>query len=84
MMSKIEKATIVKVFDRKVWIESDFLGSKHVMVQHDDGESQPFAFATFRYDYRYTDNSTIRACAEALARDLGATEPIEHRSRPLG
>ncbi len=83
-MNEIEKATIVKVFDRKVWIESDFLGSRHVMIQHDDGESQPFTFATFRYDWRYTSNSSVIACAESLARDLGATDPIKHQSRPLG
>lgn len=82
-MNQIEQATIVKVFDRKVWIESDLLGSKHVVVQHDDGNSPPFTYATFRYHYLYTSNSGTMACAEALARELGATDPIEHRSRGL-
>ena len=31
----MEIAKLVGVYGKKVWIESDFFGSRHVMVQHD-------------------------------------------------
>nr|CDM12472.1 hypothetical protein [Vibrio vulnificus] len=40
-------AKVVMVFPRKVWIESDIMGSRHVMVQHDDGVSLPFTYCSF-------------------------------------
>ncbi len=62
-MESVEKATVVKVFEQKVWIESDFLGARHVVVQHDDGVSEPFDYCTFNYDYRYTSNGSTLAQA---------------------
>jgi hypothetical protein len=73
---------IVEVFQHKIWIESDIMGSKHVMIQHDDNESEPFEYCSFRYDYRYTSNSTVLAQAKKLAFSLGAKDPIEIKSRP--
>jgi hypothetical protein len=79
----VEVLEIIKTFERKVWIESDFTGAKHVMAQYDDGKSEPFCYCTFNYDYAHTDNSIIREEAEKMAVRLGATEPIEHRYRPF-
>jgi hypothetical protein len=83
-MEQIETVEIVKVFARRVWIESDFSGDKHVMIQHQDGESEPFCYCSFHYDYAYTSNSAIREQAERMAIQLGAVEPVEYKSRPFG
>lgn len=76
-------AKVVMVFPRKVWIESDIMGSRHVMVQHDDGVSLPFTYCSFFYDYAHTSNAEIRKQAEMMAKALGAKSPIEHRARSL-
>lgn len=76
-------AEVIHVYGKKVWIESDFLGSKHVMVQHDAPDETPFCYATFHYDHRHTSNSTTCFEALAIAKSLGATEPIEERIRPF-
>lgn len=73
--------TIMSVSARKAWVESDFLGDRHVMVQHEGCEA--FEYATFHYDYRYTSNSGTLDAAEKMARSLGATDPIEHRRRDM-
>lgn len=78
---EIQQATIVEILPTKVWIESDMFGGRHVVMQHDTCE--PFTYASFRYDYRYTSNSGTFNAAEALALQLGATEPIEHKTRPM-
>ena len=51
------------------------------MVQHEGCDV--FEYASFGYNYLYTDNAGIRAAAETLAIHLGATNPIEHRTRNL-
>lgn len=79
----MSKAEILKVHDRKIWIESDIFGGKHIMIQHDDGESQPFCYCSFNYDYAHTSNATIRREAERMAERLGATHPIVHKKRPI-
>jgi len=76
---KIEQAVLVKILPTKVWIESSIFGERAVMVQHEGYE--PFEYAVFNYDYRYTSNSGTWGAAEAMARQLGATDPIEHRNR---
>lgn len=73
---------VVNVFDRKIWIESDSFGSKHVMIQHDDGESEPFQYCSFYYDYGHTSNSVTLESAKRIALSLGAVEPVEVRHRP--
>lgn len=80
-MNENSKATLVKVLPTKVWIESGMLGERVVVLQHEGCD--PFDYAVFRYDYRYTSNSGTLNAAESLALDLGATEPIEHRYRKL-
>ena len=44
-------------------------------------ECEPFAYATFDYDHRYTSNAGTYAAAHALAVSLGAKEPVEHRRK---
>lgn len=80
-MQNIQTGEIIGFYGRKVWIEGDFLGDKHVMLQHQDGSSPPFCYCTFHYDHRYTSNSGIYAASEAMAKALGATDPIESRFR---
>jgi hypothetical protein len=78
---EIQQATIVKILPTAIWIESDIMGGRSVMLQHQGCE--PFEYARFGYDYRYTSNSGTIEAAKQLAIQLGATEPIEHRSRPM-
>ena len=75
---------VVKIIGKKIWCESDILGARHVMVQHDMEGEQPFCYATFHYSYMHTCNSGTRAAAEDMARSLGATGEIEWRNRPIG
>ena len=77
----IGTATLVEILPTAIWIESDMLGSRHVVLQHQGHE--PFTYASFHYDYRYTSNSGTYSAAEQLALALGATKPIEHRQRPF-
>ena len=69
----------VTILPTSYWIESDILGNKHIMAQHQGLE--PFTYATLYYDYRYTSNGTIHNAAIALALSIGATEPVENRMR---
>jgi len=74
-------ATVVHVYKTKVWIEDDMMGSRHVMLQHETCE--PFTYCSFHYDYAYTSNAGTHSAATAMALSLGATEPVEHRTREL-
>jgi len=75
----IEQAKIVSYIPTKVWIESGMGGERYVMRQY---EGYPaFEYARFGYDYSHTSNSGTMADATRLALALGATEPIEHKSR---
>ena len=78
----METANVVEVYEKKVWVEGDFSGSKHVMMQHQAPGCEPFCYCSFHYDYGYTDNASIRRASERMALDLGATEPVEFRTRP--
>jgi Zn-finger protein len=82
-MEQVEIAKVEKVFDRKIWIEDGIMGDKHVMIQHQDGESEPFCYCSFYYDYAYTSNSAIRDAAEKMAEALGGKSPIEYKTRPF-
>ena len=79
----METVKVVRVYERKVWVEGDMMGDKHVMVQHQAPGCEPFCYCSFHYDYAYTDNASIRNAAERMALALGATEPVEFRTRPL-
>ena len=75
---KIETVTVVEILPTAVWVESDILGGRSVMLQH-QGHA-PFRYATFNYNYAYTSNAGTFAAAESLARSLGAGEVVEHRA----
>lgn len=81
MSETIETAEIVAISPTKVWIESDFMGDKYVMIQHEGVE--PFEWCRFGYHHAYTCNATQWREAESMARRLGATGEIERRNRPI-
>jgi hypothetical protein len=74
---------IEHIYGRKVWIESDMMGARHVMVQHDAPDAEPFCYCSFHYDYAYTSNAGTLSDATRMAVALGATEPVEERHREL-
>jgi len=76
---EIQTVKVLEVMPTQIWIESGMMGERVVMLQHEGCE--PFAYATFGYDYRYTSNSGTMGQAIKLALALGATEPVEHRDR---
>lgn len=78
---EIQQATIVKVLPTQIWVESDMLGGRHVVLQHEGCEA--FTYASFHYDYSYTSNSGTWDAAHSLALALGATEPVENKQRPF-
>jgi len=71
----------VEILPTRVWIEDDLMGARHVMLQHEGFHA--FCYASFHYDYAYTSNAGTHAAAHELAKKLGATEPIEQRTRDL-
>lgn len=73
-------ATVVEILPTKVWIESDMMGARHVVMHH-QGYGEPFTYASFHYDYAYTSNLGTWDSAHRLALALGATEPVEQRHR---
>lgn len=72
---------IVEILPAAIWLESGIMGGCSVMLQHEGCE--PFEYARFGYDYRYTSNGGVMAAATELAKSLGAQEPIERRSKPF-
>ena len=73
-------ARVVEILPTRIWIESDMMGSRHVVMHH-EGFGDPFTYATFHYNYAYTSNSGTWDAAHSLALSLGATEPVEQRRR---
>ncbi len=80
-MEPIQRVDIVKIAKTNVWIEDDLFGGRHVVVQHEGCD--PFTYASFHYDHRYTTNAGTRSAATELALQLGATAPVQHKSRML-
>ncbi len=77
----METIEVVMVYGRRVWVESDFFGSKHVMLQSEAPGAEPFCYCSFHYGYGYTDNNSVHDEAIRMAVSLGATEPVEFRQR---
>jgi hypothetical protein len=71
---------LVEILPTKIWIESDMMGSRHVVMHH-HGFGEPFTYASFFYDYAYTSNGGTWDSARKLALSLGAVEPIEEKTR---
>lgn len=65
----IETATIVKVFERRVWVEKDFMGTVHIKMQHEGCE--PFDFIQIQYDYAHTSNAHQAHLTEEILKLLG-------------
>jgi hypothetical protein len=80
-LAGIGEVSVVRVLTQSVWIESDIMSDKHVVVQYEGME--PFTYASFFYNYAYTSNANIRSAAEALAISLGAKSPVDVKSRPI-
>lgn len=80
----METVEVLKIYANDVWVESDFCGGKHVMIQSQMPGTEPFCYCSFNYDYAYTSNASIRHAASSMALALGATEPVEFRERGLG
>lgn len=80
-MNPPEPVQVVHVYKTHIWVESDIFGGRHVVMQHE--ACDPFIYASFHYDYRYTDNAGTAHAAKRLALELGATEPVEQRARAL-
>ena len=78
----VPTAKVVEILPTKVWIESDMMGARHVVMHH-QGYGEPFTYASFHYDYAYTSNAGTWDAAHRLALALGATEPVEQRQRDL-
>ena len=76
----VPTAKVVEILPTKVWIESDMMGARHVVMHH-QGYGEPFTYASFHYDYAYTSNAGTWDAAHSLALALGATEPVEQRAR---
>ena len=76
-----QQPMVVHMLETKVWIENDLFGGRHVVLQHEGCD--PFTYASFFYDWRYTSNSSTLSAAESLARSLGAVGLIEHKHRPF-
>ncbi len=76
----VPTAEVVEMLPTKVWVESDMMGARHVVMHH-QGYGEPFTYASFHYDYAYTSNAGTWDAAHRLALALGATEPVEQRQR---
>jgi hypothetical protein len=79
--TQMNARTITHIYKTSVWIENDMMGARHVVVQHEAGES--FTYCSFHYGYGYTDNASTLRAATTMALSLGATEPIEQRRREM-
>ena len=69
---QIQQATIVEILPTAYWVESDFMGSKHIMIQHEGME--PFCYCSFYYNYAYTSNSGMHREAVNMMANLGIKE----------
>lgn len=78
-MNELAKASVdlVEILPTKIWIENGICGDRSVVLQHEGCEQ--FKYATFGYNYAYTSNAGTWEAAQKLARELGATDPIEIR-----
>lgn len=73
---------IVKIYPTLYWVEKDFWGSAHVMMQHEG--MHPFTYCSFNYDYAYTSNAGVHTAIVGLMSQFGIEErDIVWKSREL-
>tara|TARA_B100002049_G_scaffold237323_1_gene228057 strand:+ start:10675 stop:11049 length:375 start_codon:yes stop_codon:yes gene_type:complete len=82
-MSNKNAVKIEKFYEMEIWVESDILGAKHVMVEHTHPTQSAFCYCTFNYHHGYTSNAEIARRAIDMAVSLGAKEPVDIKSRTL-
>lgn len=81
-MSDIKTVEIVKIYPTKYWVERDFIGASHIMVQHEGMHA--FQYCSFNYDYAYTSNAGVHAECVNMMKRFGIEEKdIEWKSREL-
>jgi len=68
----MQEVKIVEILPTQYWVESDFVGSKHIMIQHEGME--PFCYCSFYYDYAYTSNSQMHREAVQMMERFGIKE----------
>jgi hypothetical protein len=68
----MKEATIVTIYPTLYWVEKDFMGSSHIMVQHEGMHS--FKYATFYYDYAYTSNAGVHDAVVSVMNGFGIEE----------
>lgn len=73
----IETVRAVEILPTEIWIENSVFGQRSVVMQHKG--CHPFVYAVFNYDHFYTDNAGTHSAAIALARSLGAPDPVQLR-----
>ena len=66
----MKTAKIEKIYKLNIWVEKDFCGSNHIMMQH-EGFGEPFLYASLHFSYAYTSNSTIHLMTEQFMELLG-------------
>lgn len=65
----INVVEVVKVFEKRVWVEKDLMGTVHIKMQHEGYE--PFDFIQIQYDYAYTSNGHQAHLTEEILKLLG-------------
>lgn len=81
MSNPVNQVKVIEILPTKIWIENGMGGDRSVVLQHQGME--PFVYATFGYNYAYTDNAGTWAAAQKMALSLGAVEPIEVRQAAM-
>lgn len=78
--SNIKTVEIVKIYPTKYWVEKDFFGGSHIIVQHEGMHA--FEYASFNYDYAYTSNAGVHSEIVNMMKRFGIEEKdIEWKSR---
>ena len=73
----MDEIEVTEVIPLKVWIKNNLDGSKSVMVKHMKGNFPEFEYCRFNYNWAYTDNAHVHKLAVEMAKNLGASLPVE-------
>lgn len=76
----VKTVEVVKIYPTKYWVERDFFGSSHIMMQHEG--YHVFCYASFNYDYGYTSNAGVHTEIVHMMKRFGIIEKdIEWKTR---